>query len=167
MLARFEKQKTTEREAKIAAEKVAEGRRVAKSQGKVRVTRIQIAGKHYLKSSINILYDPNTKEEVGIWDPESKIIKELPDEESDEEEEEEEECEDVLRTMGINDEELRLQFAMLARFEKQKKTENETNSKDLEASFKKSVATTQAPTAAPANISVTRLQVEGKLYLIL
>ena len=77
------------------------------------------------------------------------------------------EPEDVLQTLGIDDEELRLQFAMLARFEKQKKTENETNSKDSEAPPKKSVATTQAPTAAPANISVTRLQVEGKLYLIL
>ena len=60
----------------------------AKPQGKVSVTRIQIGGKAYLKSSTNILYDPITKEEVGIWDPETKTIKDLPDEESDEEEEE-------------------------------------------------------------------------------
>ena len=54
---------------------------------KVSVTRIQIAGKPYLKSSNNILYDPNTKEEVGLWDPESKTIKELPDDDEEEEEE--------------------------------------------------------------------------------
>ena len=55
---------------------------------KVSVTRIQIAGKAYLKSSTNILYDPTSKEEVGIWDPETKTIKELPQEDDDEEEEE-------------------------------------------------------------------------------
>jgi|688.fasta_scaffold274499_1 flagellar biosynthesis GTPase FlhF len=56
---------------------------------KVSVTRIQIAGKAYLKSSTNILYDPQTKEEVGLWDPETKTIKDLPEEEEEEEEEEE------------------------------------------------------------------------------
>ncbi len=57
---------------------------------KVCVTRIAIEGTQYLKSENNILYSPETKEEVGIWDPETKTIKELPeDEESDEEEEEE------------------------------------------------------------------------------
>ena len=55
---------------------------------KVSVTRIQIAGKAYLKSSTNILYDPTSKEEVGFWDPETKTIKELPQEDDDEEEEE-------------------------------------------------------------------------------
>ena len=55
---------------------------------KVSVTRIQISGKSYLKSSTNILYDPSTKEEVGIWDPETKSIKALPEEEEEEEEEE-------------------------------------------------------------------------------
>ena len=54
---------------------------------KVSVSRIQIDGKSYLKSSTNILYDPNTKEEVGLWDPESKTMKELPDAEEEEEEE--------------------------------------------------------------------------------
>jgi hypothetical protein len=44
-------------------------------------------GKQYLKSSSNILYDPSTKEEVGIWDPESKTIKELPEDDEEEEEE--------------------------------------------------------------------------------
>jgi len=54
---------------------------------KVSVTRIQIAGKAYLKSSTNILYDPSTKEEVGLWDPESKSIKPLPEEDDEVEEE--------------------------------------------------------------------------------
>jgi hypothetical protein len=59
----------------------------APAPAKVSVSRIQIAGKAYLKSSTNILYDPNTKEEVGLWDPESKTIKELPEEDDEEEEE--------------------------------------------------------------------------------
>ena len=99
------------REAKKAAEKAAKeaekASKVKKSDAKtaptaaptaaaaqpakVSVTRIQISGKQYLKSSTNILYNPETKEEVGIWDPETKTIKELPNEESEEEEEEEEE----------------------------------------------------------------------------
>jgi hypothetical protein len=55
----------------------------APAPAKVSVSRIQIAGKAYLKSSTNILYDPNTKEEVGLWDPESKTIKELPEEDDE------------------------------------------------------------------------------------
>ena len=66
----------------------------APAPAKVSVTRIQVAGKQYLKSSTNILYNPETKEEVGLWDPESKSIKPLPEEESDEEEEEQYEDED-------------------------------------------------------------------------
>ena len=58
-------------------------------QAKVSVTRIQISGKAYLKSSTNILYDPETKEEVGLWDPATKTIKDLPDEDDDEVEEDE------------------------------------------------------------------------------
>jgi chemotaxis protein histidine kinase CheA len=60
----------------------------APAPAKVSVTRIQIAGKAYLKSSTNILYDPATKEEIGLWDPESKTIKELPEEDEEVEEEE-------------------------------------------------------------------------------
>jgi chemotaxis protein histidine kinase CheA len=56
---------------------------------KVSVTRIQISGKMYLKSSNNILYDPETKEEVGMYDPATKTIQALPQEEEEEEEEEE------------------------------------------------------------------------------
>ena len=55
----------------------------------VKVTRIQIAGKSYLKTSNNLLYNPDTKEEVGIWDPDTKTIKPLPEEEDEEEQEEE------------------------------------------------------------------------------
>jgi len=61
---------------------------VAAAPAKVTVTRIQIGGKQYLKSSNNILYDPNTKEEVGLWDPDTKTIKELPEEDEEEVEEE-------------------------------------------------------------------------------
>ncbi len=55
---------------------------------KVTVTRIQIRGIEYYMSSVNILYDPKTREEVGIWDPETKTIKDLPDDEEEEEEDE-------------------------------------------------------------------------------
>jgi len=86
-----------EREQKKAAEKVAKEADnsskksvakpdpvVAPASAKVSVTRIQIADKAYLKSSSNILYDPNTKEEIGLWDPETKTIKELPEEDEEE-----------------------------------------------------------------------------------
>jgi len=53
---------------------------------KVSVSKIQILGKKYLKSSVNILYDPDTKEEIGIWDPETNTIKDLPDDDDEEEE---------------------------------------------------------------------------------
>ncbi len=51
---------------------------------KVTVKRITIEGKQYLKTSENLLYDPETKEEMGIYDPDTNTIKELP-EDSDEE----------------------------------------------------------------------------------
>lgn len=55
----------------------------------VRVLRIQVNGKTYLKSSDNVLYDPETKTEVGIWDPETKTMKDLQEDDDDEDEEEE------------------------------------------------------------------------------
>jgi hypothetical protein len=58
-------------------------------QNTVKVNRIQISGKSYLKTSNNLLYNPDTKEEVGIWDPETKTIKPLPEDEDEEEQEEE------------------------------------------------------------------------------
>jgi len=71
--------------APVAPEPVAVA---APATNKVTVSRIQIAGVAYLKSSTNILYNPQTKEEVGLWDPESKTIKPLPDDEESEAEEE-------------------------------------------------------------------------------
>jgi hypothetical protein len=59
----------------------------APAPAKVTVTRIQIGGKQYLKSSANILYDPDTKEELGLYDPETKTIKPLPEDDEEEEEE--------------------------------------------------------------------------------
>ena len=53
---------------------------------KVTVSRILIEGKMYLKTSNNVLYNLE-KEEVGTYDPETKTIKPLPDEEEEEEEE--------------------------------------------------------------------------------
>lgn len=76
-------------ETKVEAVKVeAKVEATVAPTAKVSVTRIQIAGKQYLKSSNNILYNPDTREEVGLWDPESKTIKELPEDDEEEEEEE-------------------------------------------------------------------------------
>ena len=47
---------------------------------KVKVSRIQISGKNYLKTIDNVLYDPDTRDEVGLWDPDTKTIKPLPEE---------------------------------------------------------------------------------------
>jgi hypothetical protein len=65
-----------------------------KPKPKVTVTRFEHEGKKYLKSTENILYDPDTKEELGIWCEESKTITALPEDEDEEIEEEEYEGED-------------------------------------------------------------------------
>jgi chemotaxis protein histidine kinase CheA len=115
--AKKEAEKEAEKEAKKEAEK--EAKKTKKETKKpnvvavvpepdpvvvadtvVKVTKIQVNGKAYLKSSNNVLYDPETKTEVGIWDPETKTMKDLPetDEEdevvSDKEDEEDEEDEE-------------------------------------------------------------------------
>ena len=51
---------------------------------KVTVSRITINDIKYLKSSTNILYNPDTREEIGLYDPETKSIKALPDDEEEE-----------------------------------------------------------------------------------
>ena len=56
---------------------------------KVTVKRTVIEGKEYLKSSTNMIYDPETKDEVGIWNPKTETIDELPEESDDEEVEDE------------------------------------------------------------------------------
>jgi hypothetical protein len=53
---------------------------------KIKVTRIQIAGKSYLKTSNNLLYDAETKEEVGLWDPDTRTIQPLPEVDDSEDE---------------------------------------------------------------------------------
>jgi len=88
------KKTTAKKQAKKSKPVVEEVKPVVedtKTPEKVTVTRATINGKQYLKSSNNILYDPETKEEVGLWDPESKTIQDLPDDEEEEEEEYEEE----------------------------------------------------------------------------
>lgn len=96
------KQKKVEPEPKKAAEKkVAATKKTEKkveepkkveavaeaAPKKVTVKRITIDGKQYLKTAENLLYDPDTKEEMGIYDPETNTIKELPDDSDDEVEE--------------------------------------------------------------------------------
>ena len=56
---------------------------------KVSVTRIKIDDQTYLKSAAGILYNVETKEEVGLYDEETKTIKPLPDDEEEELEEDE------------------------------------------------------------------------------
>jgi hypothetical protein len=51
---------------------------------KVSVSRITINGTEYLKSATNILYDTKTKEEVGLYDPISKTMMDLPEEDEEE-----------------------------------------------------------------------------------
>jgi hypothetical protein len=59
----------------------------------VTVTRITIGGVVYLKSNTNILYKPDTKEEVGLYDPITKKINPLPEEDDEEVQEEDYESE--------------------------------------------------------------------------
>ena len=71
----------------VVVEKVEAVKKVEEvARPKITVSRIEIEGKKYLKSSENILYDPETKEEMGIWNEEKKIIMPLPDDEEEEEE---------------------------------------------------------------------------------
>ena len=79
--------KTTEKKGKVTAEAALQVA-VPEAPAKVSVSRITIGGKEYLKSAANILYDPVTKEEMGLYDPISKTMKELPEEDEEEEEEE-------------------------------------------------------------------------------
>ena len=56
---------------------------------KVTVTRIKIDDQTYLKSAAGILYNAETKEEVGLHDEATNTIKPLPDDEEEELEEDE------------------------------------------------------------------------------
>jgi hypothetical protein len=50
----------------------------------VQATRITISGTEYYKTKENVLYDPETRDAVGIYDEATNSIKELPDESDDE-----------------------------------------------------------------------------------
>ena len=87
--------KTEEKVAPKTEEKVApktEEKVASKTEEKVapksnKAVKMQIGGKSYLRTSDNIMYDAVTKDEIGIWDPESKTIKPLPDDDEEELEE--------------------------------------------------------------------------------
>ena len=87
-------QEKADKEAKLAkktqkpVEKPVEKPAETTAPKKVTVKRLFYNGKQYLKSTENVLYDPDTKEEVGIWCEETQTILDLPDEyyESDEDE---------------------------------------------------------------------------------
>ena len=81
------KAQQTKAEPKVAATKPVEEPVAAAAPKKVTVKRITIGGKQYLKTLDNLLYDPETKEEMGIYDPVTNTIKELPEEDDDEIEE--------------------------------------------------------------------------------
>ena len=83
--------KKKEEEQAVAVAQVAEVKVEKEEAPKITVTRFEFEGKQYLKSSENILYDPKSKEELGIWCEESKTIKELPEEEEEDDEEMDEE----------------------------------------------------------------------------
>ena len=78
--------KHNDKEAQKPAEKPVEDT----APKKVTVKRLFYNGKQYLKSGENVLYDPDTKEEVGIWCEETQTILDLPDEfyEDDEDDDE-------------------------------------------------------------------------------
>ena len=74
-------------EAKKVEAKKVETATVTEAPKKVTVKRITIEGKQYLKTADNLLYDPETKEEMGIYDAATNSIKALPEEDDDEIEE--------------------------------------------------------------------------------
>jgi hypothetical protein len=73
---------------KPVAKKVEEEKPVEKKET-TKASQFVIEGKTYYKTPDNVLYDSNTKQPVGFWNAETKMIEELPDEEEEEEEEEE------------------------------------------------------------------------------
>ena len=75
------------KEPKAKAEKVADDAELPPV--KVTVTRIKIDDQTYLKSAAGILYNVETKEEVGLHDEATNTIKPLPDDEEEELEEDE------------------------------------------------------------------------------
>ena len=88
--AKKEAEKALKKPKKVT-EKVAEEKEVEEPlvlEKVEKVVRFEHNGIKYYKSLENILYDPVTKNELGIWCEESKSIKELPEEDDEELEEE-------------------------------------------------------------------------------
>jgi len=78
--------KKAEKESTVEPQEALKNEEKSEPQEKVKVVRVKIDGVDYFKSSSNIVYDVDTREEVGIYDDESKTIKPLPDDEEEEEE---------------------------------------------------------------------------------
>ena len=76
--------KVADNESKVADN---ESKVADKVETKVTVKRVTINGVEYLKSTTGVLYDEKTKEEMGIYDEETKTIKAI---EYDDDEEEDE-----------------------------------------------------------------------------
>jgi hypothetical protein len=53
-----------------------------------KVSRLHVNGKYYLKTVENVLYDPITKGEVALWDPNTRTVIDLLDNEDEDEDEE-------------------------------------------------------------------------------
>ena len=83
----------SEAKSKVVAE-VAREVVVEVKPTKVTVSRITIGDIKYLKSNTNVLYNPDTREEVGMYDAETNSVKPLPDNEDDEMSEDEYESEE-------------------------------------------------------------------------
>ncbi len=87
---KVQKEKKEEAVVAVAADKEApKEKKEEENPTKVSVKRITIDGKEYFKTAANILYDPETKEEVGLYDAETNSIKELPDDSDNELQEDE------------------------------------------------------------------------------
>jgi len=69
----------TEKKAKASKVAKVEAPVVEEAPKKLTVTRITIGDMKYLKSGANVLYNEETKEEVGIYDEETGTIKPLPE----------------------------------------------------------------------------------------
>jgi hypothetical protein len=69
----------TEKKAKASKAAKVEAPVVEEAPKKLTVTRITIGDMKYLKSGANVLYNEETKEEVGIYDEETGTIKPLPE----------------------------------------------------------------------------------------
>jgi hypothetical protein len=79
------KKKDKKEEDKKGAKVEANNEDAVPGAKKVTVTRITINGIQYLKTIENILYNPDTKEEIGLYDKDTNTIQPLPDEDEEEE----------------------------------------------------------------------------------